>query len=93
MGLVTLFSPLAAEIFGLGSHGVIYGTITFNLNVGAAFGAVLTGWIFDVIGSYDLAFLICAVLGVAAIVLTVSLRPVIGGERGTRGMLKADPGV
>ncbi len=76
--LFTLFSPLAAELFGLGSHGSILGVIVFVQNIGAALGAVLTGRIFDITGSYNLAFLIGAILGMAAIILTVSLRPPAG---------------
>ena len=42
-------------------------------------GVPLAGWIFDTTGSYDTAFRIFAGFYVAAIALTVSLRPASRG--------------
>ncbi len=74
-GTMTLQPLLAAELFGLSSLGVILGGVTFVYTIGGAAGPVLAGYIFDVTGSYSLAFLICAVLVVIAILITLSLTP------------------
>ena len=74
-GFFALISPLVAELFGLRSHGVIFGTALFSGTIGGATGQVLAGRIFDVTGSYQLGFLVCALLAVAGFILTLFLRP------------------
>jgi MFS family permease len=68
-------SPLIAKLFGLGSHGLIYGVIGLGFAAGGAIGPVMTGYIFDITGSYQLAFLICAALGIGGLILMAMLRP------------------
>ncbi len=53
-------SPLIASLFGLRSHGLIFGAIGFGSTFGAAVGPLLSGFIFDRTGSYHWAFLMCA---------------------------------
>jgi len=73
--LSPLISPAVAELFGLGSHGAILG-VTFCVGmIGEAVGPVSAGRIFDVTGSYQWAFLICATLSVTGIILSALLRP------------------
>ena len=79
-GFFTLLSPLVAELFGLSSHGAIFGAIFFAGTIGGAIGPPLAGRIFDVTGNYQLAFLICAVVSGIALTLALLLRPV-GKER------------
>jgi len=74
-GLMTLMSPMVAELFGLKSHGSIYGTVLFGMTVGAAFGPPLAGHIFDIADSYHLAFIIFAVLSTIGLMLTSFLKP------------------
>ena len=61
-GMQVLFSPLVAELFGIRSHGVILATGALVGSIGAAIGPIVAGYIFDSIGSYTIAFLICATL-------------------------------
>ena len=75
-GLVALMSPLLAELFGLGSLGVVLGVVHFIWTAGEAIGPTLAGRIFDTTGSYQPAFLVCAVLGVIAIILALFLKPI-----------------
>ncbi|MFC1995603.1 MFS transporter [Chloroflexota bacterium] len=75
-GINAIESPLIANLFGLKSHGVIYGVINLSFTVGAAVGPFLAGFIFDVTGSYQIAFLVCAAIGIIAFVLTIALRPI-----------------
>jgi len=74
--VATLESPIVAELFGLSSHGVIFGAIFFSDSVGGAVGTVVAGRIFDIIGSYQPAFLVCAALSIVAIILALFLKPI-----------------
>lgn len=74
-GVVTLESPLVAELFGLSSHGAILGIAAFGFTVGGAIGPVLAGRLFDIMGSYQVDFLVCAVIAVIACILAFLLRP------------------
>jgi len=57
-GFFAVMSPLVAELFGTVSHGVNFGMVLFLSQIGGAIGPVITGRIFDVAHSYQLAFLI-----------------------------------
>ena len=74
-GTSALMSPTVAELFGLRSHGLILGVITFITTAGCAVGAVMAGSVFDITGSYQVAFLICATLSIICIILSILLRP------------------
>ena len=67
---------MVAELFGLRAHGVILGMTIFCGMVGGAVGPLVAGMIFDVTGSYQLAFLILAGIIVITLILTSLLRPV-----------------
>ena len=69
-------SPLTAWLFGISSHGLIYGAIHVGFTIGAAAGPFVAGYIFDLTGGYQLAFLTCASLGVIGFILAAILRPV-----------------
>ncbi len=75
-GMQVLFSPMVSELFGMSSHGVILATAAFAGSVGATIGPVLAGYIFDVTGSYQIAFIICGAVCVAAVIIAVLIRPV-----------------
>jgi MFS family permease len=75
-GGAMLEPPLVAELFGIKSHGLILGIIELSLTLGAAVGPFITGYIFDVYGSYQLAFLICAAVSVVGLILAAILRPI-----------------
>jgi MFS family permease len=74
-GSGTSESPLIARLFGLSSHGLIYGVIGLSWTTGGAVGPVITGYLCDRIGNYQLAFLICAIIAVLGLLLLVILRP------------------
>jgi MFS family permease len=73
-GIAVSHSPLIAELFGLKSHGLIFGVINIGVMTGAATGPLLTGYIFDLTNSYQTAFLLCAVISLIGIMLTAILR-------------------
>ncbi len=73
-GLFTVISPIVAEYFGLRSHGALFGIVFFSSMVGGAIGPVVAGHIFDITGSYSLAFWICTAVSATALGLVLSLR-------------------
>jgi len=72
---MTQESPLVAWLFGLESHGLFLGFCSFSYTVGAAIGPVISGYIFDVTGNYQPAFLVYVALSISAIILTIFLKP------------------
>ena len=83
-GLAAQESPIVAALFGLGSHGLILAVINLGFIIGGAIGPLLAGFVFDVTGSYQVAFQVCAAIGVVGLILTVLLTP-NRGERGQKG--------
>jgi MFS family permease len=65
---------LIAEQFGLLSHGVILGSIALMQSIGSTTSPTLSGYLFDITSSYQVAFLISVVLGITALCLTFLLR-------------------
>lgn len=76
-GIGASMSPLVAWLFGLRSHGLIFGVMALSYSIGGAIGPYLLGHIFDVTGSYRLAFLACAIIGVVSLILTALIAPII----------------
>jgi MFS family permease len=74
-GTGTSESPLIARLFGLSSHGLIYGMVGLSWTAGGAVGPIVAGYMCDVIGDYQLAFLVSAVIGVLGLLLLLILRP------------------
>lgn len=74
-GFSTLIALTAAELFGLSSLGVITGAFILSTATGEAIGPALAGGIFDITDSYQLAFQICVILCLMAILLSIFLRP------------------
>lgn len=71
-----LGSPLAAGLFGLRSHGLIFGTMGLGYSIGAAIGPFMAGYIFDTTASYQVGFLISAAVGIVGLVVTALLKPI-----------------
>jgi MFS family permease len=73
-GLAVSQAPLIAEMFGLKSHGLIFGVSSISVMAGGALGPLLTGYICDVTNSYQMAFLLCAMMAFAGILLAILLK-------------------
>jgi len=73
--MVALMSPIIAELFGLSSVGVLLGIVNFAATIGCATGPILAGWLFDISGNYQLAFLLCAAVSIIGLILTLFLKP------------------
>jgi MFS family permease len=70
-GFTTLLPIISAELFGLVSLGVIIGGLGIFATIGQALGAPLGGSIFDITGSYRIAFLVS--IGVCTTAIIISL--------------------
>ena len=71
----TLIGLVVAEFFGVAALGVVLGVALLGTALGEALGALLPGYVFDITGSYELAFIICAVLSLVGMVLSLLLKP------------------
>ena len=74
-GFFTVISPTIAEFFGTGSHGVLFGIVLASGTIGGAAGPLIAGRIFDVTGSYRIAFLVLILLAVIGFGLITLLQP------------------
>ena len=68
--------PLVARLFGLKSLGLVSGIIVLGFQVGGTVGPLFVGYMFDANNSYEMAFLVCAAIGLVGLMLTVLLRPI-----------------
>ena len=59
-GLFTLYNMLAVNNFGLREIGRINGAISLMESVGVGLGSWVTGVLFDIYGSYQIAFIMLA---------------------------------
>jgi MFS family permease len=75
-GMAASESPITASLFGLSSHGLIYGVVHVGFTLGAAAGPFVMGYIFDQTDSYQLAFLTCVVFSIIGALLTIIIKPV-----------------
>ena len=76
-GRMPMFPAITADLFGLGSLGVIYGLVGTSMSIGWGLGAFMGGYIFDIMQSYDYAFLLAAMLLLGGIGLLITLgRPI-----------------
>ena len=74
-GFFTVMSPMVAELFGTGSHGLLFGLVLAGGTVGGAVGPVLAGRAFDVSNSYQIVFWVLTALVVMGFILIILLRP------------------
>lgn len=75
-GFFTVMSPTLAEFFGTGSHGVIFGIVLFSGTIGGAIGPLLAGSLFDMMGNYNVVFMILTGVCLFGLLLTFALRPI-----------------
>ncbi len=73
-GVIALQALAAAETFGLRSLGVIVGAIAFFYTIGGAIGTLVSGFIFDLTGSYYNAFWITAAIALLSLFLIQLLK-------------------
>jgi MFS family permease len=74
-GLSCLQSLIAVELYGLLALGVITAIFSFSFDLGGAIGPILAGRIYDLSSSYSWAFLVCTLVGLAALLISLVLTP------------------
>ena len=74
-GFFTVVSPTVAELFGTCSHGVLFGIVIFSGTLGGFIGPLMAGRIFDVTGSYQIAFLVLTGVVGLGLALMTFLKP------------------
>ena len=75
-GFFAIASPSVAHYFGMRSHGMIFGFVLFFGTLGGTAGPLLSGRIFDVTGSYDIAFVAMIGFAMFGLLLSLALRRV-----------------
>ncbi len=73
-GFFTAISPIIVELFGIRSHGSLFGTVVFFGTTGGAIGPILTGYIFDMTQSYIAAFWLILLTSCSAFGLLLCLK-------------------
>jgi len=73
-GMSPSMASLISDTFGLGRIGTILGALEIGFGIGSAIGPALGGYIFDVNGSYTMAFLSWAVAMLITALITVLVR-------------------
>jgi MFS family permease len=72
-GISVVQSSMTAELFGMKFHGTILGYTVFTFSVGGAVGTFIGGSVFDAVGNYQMVFLLCGILILAAIIMVIFL--------------------
>ncbi len=72
--ILCMMPILPAELFGLMNHGAILGVVTFASTLGGALGPVVAGTIFDNYGGYEMVWITCLGVSVAAIASCIFIR-------------------
>ena len=63
-GFTPQVANIMGRIFGLRHMSTLYGALWLGGGMGGVVGPLLAGWVFDVTGSYSLAFILAAALSV-----------------------------
>ena len=74
--LAVLRFAVTAEVFGLASVGFVMGILGFSESMAATFSSYFSGFIFDLAGNYDVAFILCIAFSILGAVLSWRLKPV-----------------
>ncbi len=73
-GFFTVISPLIAELFGTDSLGKLFGIVLFVGTLGGTIGPTISGYIFDVTGSYQSSFAVLTGFAILGLVLVLPLK-------------------
>jgi MFS family permease len=73
-GEVPQMPVLIGQFFGLRGLAALVGVVVFGATSGGAVGAWVGGEIFDVTHSYQMAFIIAAIAGSSAVVITLAVK-------------------
>jgi MFS family permease len=71
--VIPVWTMVPVEFFGVKSLGTLFGIIMLMGTLGGAIGVPVSGFIFDITGSYQVAFTIGTFIGVITVVLSIML--------------------
>ncbi len=74
LGTVPLTSGLVGLMFGVRYMSTLFGFVFFSHQAGSFLGIWLGGWLYDTTGTYDIVWIGCIVLGLAATVVHLPIR-------------------
>jgi MFS transporter, OFA family, oxalate/formate antiporter len=74
--LLSLFPSTAADFYGMKNFGANYGVLYTAWGISGLIGPIIAGIVVDNTGSYDLAYMISAILLVFALGLAIITKPV-----------------
>jgi len=77
LGVAPLVTGIVGRVFGLAHFNTLYGVVFFSHQVGSFFGAWMGGVVFDLTGSYNVAWGALIAVGAIAFLLqwTMDDRP------------------
>jgi MFS family permease len=67
-------SMIVSTNFGLSAYGAIFGIVSFAMSIGSSTGPLLSGYIFDITGSYHSVFTLFVFSYVVAIAAVLAVR-------------------
>ena len=73
-GMTPLMAVITSKMFGTKAFGVIYGWVLLIGVIGNGVGPTITGYLYDVLGSYIWAFTICGAIALLSAVLFLLAR-------------------
>ncbi len=73
-GSLPVIIKMSTEFFGITSAGAIFGILIFGATFGGASGVTLAGYIYDVTGTYTLAFLISSTVMSVAFFISLIIK-------------------
>jgi MFS family permease len=76
-GISASQSPLAADCFGLKSHGAIFGTIGGITVILGSFGPFTTGFLLDTTGNYTISFVVCVCISLTGLIICSLMKPTL----------------
>jgi MFS family permease len=74
-GSTVVLPILVGRCFGDLEFGKIQGLVMAGFAIGVIFGPISAGWIIDNLESYEMAWIICAVVGLVSMALALLVRP------------------
>ena len=79
-GVMPLYAILARDYFGAHIMGTVFGAISAMASLGMAFGPWAGGWVFDTYASYSWLYIGSFSVGLAAVAVALTFRPVPAAE-------------
>ncbi|MDA8124664.1 MAG: MFS transporter [Deltaproteobacteria bacterium] len=75
-GIIVVRATITGDFYGRHHYGKIFGTLQGFSTLGGIAGPVLTGFVYDVTGSYRLAFIaFAAMMGLTGLMISILRRP------------------